>query len=473
MFQFGYVFCYSDDGRFLAISSGVSSGGLRTELWDGFALTKLDQFSGLPMALKFSPGGSLLAVGDYEGNVVLWDAVTRHEVTRWKAHRSAVRGLSFSRDGKILVTCGDDQAIHLWEPATQRRLSTLTGHQKRILGISLSPDGQTLASASDDGTIKFWNLSSTVKGKELKQTLTPLWFSQDGRVIATIDTNLTVHHWDVVTRGQIRAIPSVVEPKTVNNVCMALDGKTVAIGRTNAAIELWNLESRERIATLPNHGKQVLGLIFSPDQRWLFSAHFSPNAGPTYEGRLWNLATRQTEARFPICFHAGIAFSPDSKILATMGTNRTVQLSDVATGLELRTLKGDASYALAFSPNGKLLAIHEVGFLARIWEVSSGKEIAVMSGHAGAILDVAFSPDGKTLATGSSDGTVKFWNTATWQELMTLPDYGKKVSRLMFSPDGSTLAVGSALGDNEPGPVQLWRAPSLTDIDAAEQRKTE
>lgn len=86
---------------------------------------------------------------------------------------------------------------------------------------------------------------------------------------------------------------------------------------------------------------------------------------------------------------------------------------------------------------------------------------------------MVFAPDGRTLATGSSDGTVRFWNTATWQELMALADYGKAMSRLMFSPDGSTLAVGSALGDNEPGPVQLWRAPSLADIDAAEQRKTE
>ena len=75
---------------------------------------------------------------------------------------------------------------------------------------------------------------------------------------------------------------------------------------------------------------------------------------------------------------------------------------------------------------------------------------------------------GKTLATGSTDDTVKFWNTATWQEVMTLPDYGKNVSRLMFSPDGSTLAVGSSFGDDDRGPVQLWRAPSWAEIAAAE-----
>jgi len=96
-----------------------------------------------------------------------------------------------------------------------------------------------------------------------------------------------------------------------------------------------------------------------------------------------------------------------------------------------------------------------------------------MSGHVGPIWDVAFSPDGKTLATGSTDGTVKLWNTATWQELMTLSDTRKKVGRLMFSPDGSTLAGVGALGDSESGRVQLWRAPSLADIDAAAQRKTE
>jgi len=53
--------------------------------------------------------------------------------------------------------------------------------------------------------------------------------------------------------------------------------------------------------------------------------------------------------------------------------------------------------------------------------------------------------------------------------VMTLPDYGKNVSRLLFSPDSSTLAVGSSFGDDERAPVQLWRAPSLAEIDAAER----
>jgi len=118
----------------------------------------------------------VLAVGDYEGNVVLWDAAQRREIARWKGHRSPVRALGFSPDGKNLATGGDDSVIQLWELGSRRRLMTFTGHQSSIWGLSFSPDGSTLASAGGDG-VKLWNSTVMTGERELPQTITPLWFS--------------------------------------------------------------------------------------------------------------------------------------------------------------------------------------------------------------------------------------------------------------------------------------------------------
>jgi WD40 repeat protein/serine/threonine protein kinase len=454
---------YSDDGRFLAL--GFPNGGRpspRTEVWDSAAHIKQGEFAQRRIGLlRFSPVNGLLTAGDYEGTVVMWDPVKSQVVTRWNAHVSAVRGLTFSRDGKVLVTCGDDQVICFWEAAGRppKLLTRLLGHLNRIWAIDLSPDGRTLISASADGTVKFWSASYQGQGDELKQAVTPLWFSADGRILGTIDTNAVIRSWDVAARRQIDSVTLAS-----NNDVISADGQACVLRGTHGAIELWNLEKRERITTLPEDEQtDVHALLLSPNHRRFASAHMARDSGHSSEARVWNWPTGQIEARFPIS-DMRLAFSWDGTILATLGTNSTIRIWDLTSRGELKSLAYPYYiYCLSFSPDGKFLAAGAGDMVARIWEISSAKLVAELHGHKGALWALAFSADGKTLATGSSDKTVKFWNVPTWQELMTVPGYGKLASHLMFSPDGTTLAVGSYSQDNEPGPLQIWRAVPATE----------
>src|SRR2546425_1268065 len=56
-----------------------------------------------------------------------------------------------------------------------------------------------------------------------------------------------------------------------------------------------------------------------------------------------------------------VAFSPDSKLIASVGDDETVKLWDVETGNQIRaiaaTAGNDLSSSVAFSPNGKHLAV--------------------------------------------------------------------------------------------------------------------
>jgi WD40 repeat protein len=464
---------YSSDGRFLAM--GFPDGGRpspRTEIWDGAAQTKLDEFANRTTALRFSPTNSLLAAGDYEGILVLWDAAKRQTVAKWKAHRSAIRDVSFSPDGKVLATCGDDQLIRLWEVALpQRLLTTLSGHLSRIWVVSFSPDGRILVSGSEDGDVKFWSAHYQMESNELEQAVMPLWFSADGGILGTIDTNAVVRYWDLAARREIRSftLPSARFSSYGKNSQIASDGKACMVRGTNGPVERWNLENHQLITALPYDEKADLrGFMFSPDHRWFAFAHIAEESTQSSEARLWNLATGQIEARFPVDSER-MSFSPDGRILATVGTDFTIKLWDLTSRRELPSPGRYPNwiYCLTFSPDGKFLCVGGGELVARIWAIPSGKQVAVLAGHLGALWALAFSPDGRTLATGSTDETVKLWNVGTWQELMTLKGYGKRVSRLLFSPDGTNLAVGSNLDDNEPGPLQIWHAASLEEPAAA------
>jgi WD40 repeat protein len=152
-----------------------------------------------------------------------------------------------------------------------------------------------------------------------------------------------------------------------------------------------------------------------------------------------------------------LAFSPDSKMLATASSDSTVKLWAIAASGESLTLKAGAP--LAFSPNGKLLATAwetRTERAVKLWDAATGKDLATLK-HGDYpdtvefVRELAFSPDGTSLATGEHlGGRVKLWDMATHQELGTINEhevglfsnYG--LTSLVFSPDGKSLVTAGS-----------------------------
>jgi WD40 repeat protein len=154
-----------------------------------------------------------------------------------------------------------------------------------------------------------------------------------------------------------------------------------------------------------------------------------------------------------------LAFSPDSRLLATGGNGRNIRVWDPVTGELLHTLEGhtDNVNALVFSPDGRRLVSGSSDTTIRVWDTTTWQTVDILQKHTEYLTFLAFSPDGLWLASGGQEGQVLIWDGQTFALNATLPNSGPIYS-LAFSPDNQRLAVSLAGGSQE---IRFWSVPAF------------
>jgi WD40 repeat protein len=209
-------------------------------------------------------------------------------------------------------------------------------------------------------------------------------------------------------------------------------------------------------------------VAFSPDGKKLAvggGEHFCTSETPDYTVRLWDAVTGQELHRLRghgLAVEA-LAFSPDSRLLASASGDALIRLWELDTGREIRQFRGHQGtvYAVAFAPSGGVLASASVDKTIRLWEVSSGKELRRFGERQGGLYGfrrLAWSADGRVLASALVCGdAVHLWDAATGKVLCCLNGVDGEVNALAISPDGRAVAAGGGvyLGKGAPR-ICLW-----------------
>lgn len=229
------------------------------------------------------------------------------------------------------------------------------------------------------------------------------------------------------------------------SIAFSPDGTLLATGIDNQIL-LWRIADRRQIATLEGHSAWVRCLAFSADSKLLASGSLDNTI------QLWDIETGQClkTLRGHTSNIQSLAFTASSEetgqFLASGSSDHTIRLWDVQTRQCVQTLKGhsDRILRVILTPDQQTLISTSTDQTIRFWDTQSGECRKTIETHTNWILSAALSPDGSILVTGSNNQTVKFWDMQTGECVGELPDYRNTVWSVAFSPDGELLATGGA-----------------------------
>lgn len=392
------------------------------------------------LSVAFSLDSKLLATGETDGTVRLWQVADNKQLLSFKAHTAWVWSVVFSPDGKMFASCGLEHTIKLWDVQLGQCLRILHGHIDSVWSVAFSPSVSTLASGSSDGTIRFWDLR-TGRCLNVLQAHTnwilSVVFHPDGRTLASGGFDSSLKLWNIETGECLYTLP---HQSRIWSIAFSPDGQILASGTEGCTVHLWDVATGKCLKTLQGHFDWVVSVAFNPDSYTLASGSFDRTL------KVWNVETGEC---YCTLLHQGrvwaVAFSPDGQTLSSSDDSRNLKLWQVSSSQCLKTLQGytNSIYSICFSPDGATLISGSEDETIKLWDIKNSCCLQTLQNHTDSVRGVAVSLDTQLLASGSDDHTIKLWNFKTGKFLKTLYGHTAQVRSVTFHPDGQVLASGS------------------------------
>lgn len=258
--------------------------------------------------------------------------------------------------------------------------------------------------------------------------------------------------------------------KTVRSLAFSPDGAQLAVGMYQKIV-LWDVANSKEQRTLKGPRAYVTGLAWSPDGLKLAASSEDEVA------RVWTLAGE--EAPVVLSGHAypvtGVAWSADGQTVATVAGDDTrltkpgeLKLWDTQTW-QARVTATDhkqAALCVAFSPDSKLVASGGLDERVILYNLPSGEPVGFYGGHSRPVNTLAFVPKSSLIVSGSGGGfkgmhEIRLWRSDTGEDLTAEEEaHEAKVNSVAVSADGTKIAAGS-----QDRSVTLWQLPGSQSSD--------
>ncbi len=455
--------------------------------------------------VKFSPNGERLAFGLQNGQVRFWNSKGTYFYEGPLHPKSSYVVLAWSPDNSWLVSGGGDSVARLTrsDGALQHKVT----HQDWVEGVAFGPDPTWYATASDDNIIRVINTATGTEKFRMSHThfAQKVIVSSDGQWIASTGYDHVVRIWDSISGSQVMEIPlddngSAISFNKDNSQIVAADESgNISIWNISALnsrvgyikfteflhqahftpsgeylvinaddYNVWKIPANQATKFTDGTKGQVIlsansltyNITISPDSRWVAAVEYDSEDAQKNRATVVGIDGKNQHHLEHGGRVTGVAFTPDSTLVATSGEDGLIWFWDVSTGEKQFSLDNSGPInSLAISSSGTWIfaGLHDK---IKVWNTTTKEHVTELQ-QAGDIKSIAISSDGKFLATGSSESTVALWkvegNTITAVgDLLRLSGIAEA---LAFSPDNHWLAGGGSAGF-----AYLWDVASSQEL---------
>jgi WD40 repeat protein len=413
------------------------------KLWDLFRPEPLQQLVGhtqevnVVLVQAAAPGWSATAGAD--NLIKLWDADGKllRDLT---GHEAAVVRLAAKIDGSLLASGDANGVVRVWNPTDGQTVVVLGADTAPITGLAFHPTTNTMLTAAENGSVKLWTLPAIPTQLLAGHTLavTAVTLSVDAKRIVTGGADASVNIFSGVDGKLVRALEGQAGP--VSAIDLHDASGLIASGGDDGVIRLWNEADGADRLTLRGH----TGAIRDVDINALGDTVVS--AGDDGSIRLWRMpaaATPLVGSTMPVL---AVAVSGDGKLVASGSADKSIKLFNFAGGAAVRTFLGSAGAVRSVTfraDNLQMASVDDAGDV-QLWDPAQAVTQGVLGGHVGPATSLTYLPDGKSLISSGDDGTLRWWSLPPTQPI---PLAGAApVTRVVKTTAGTEVVVGGADG---------------------------
>ncbi|QDS91577.1 Chromosome partition protein Smc [Roseimaritima multifibrata] len=298
---------------------------------------------------------------------------------------------------------------------------------RAVIGIAISPDATRIATVHQDGSSRVLR-------------------SSDGQPLSQIPPSNTLDASGAGGNARFN---------------IALVGDKICRLAGTGTVQCWPLQEQwvlERTIGATNDREQIVDRVtaidFRPDAMTVAVGSGEPSRSGTV--KIFDVQTGQL-VRDLGDLHTdsilGLAFSPDGRTLASSSADRTIGLTDVASGQTTRRLEGHSHHVLsvAWQDSGSVIASAGADQAVKIWNAETGETSRTVSGFAKEMTAIRFVEATDQLVAASGSGEVRLVNSTNGAKVRSYDASKDFLFAIAVTPDGKQLIAGG-----ESGVVRIW-----------------